>query len=214
MDPASPDREDSVTSLNRRLVDGSIESVTAYVMKHLDLFTIPCIVFVCEEGVGRWTFTVAMNAGAAVNAPFGPSDVVSGYHYVDASGSADTTGSDPLPPENGFRWFLNIAWMLINNPNHPSLETLPAFECPLHVDAFESSTGDVPGFNRLVFKAPSIFVQPGLIANAGLGCILNLSRLIHLWPRKDWSPMQRGLAIKKNDGLVVMDPRTFGLTKE
>jgi hypothetical protein len=70
LDPASPDQEDSLTALNRRLVDGT-ESVVAYAMKHPDLFTIPCIVFVCEEDIGRWTFTVAMNARVAVNASFG-----------------------------------------------------------------------------------------------------------------------------------------------
>ena len=212
MDPASSERVNALSTLNSCLVGGN-ESVAGYVMNHLDMFTIPCIVFVCEEGIGRWTFTVAMNAGAAVNAPFAPRDVVSGYHYVDAIGPADANGSEPLPPENGFRWFLNIAWMLINDSNHTGLATLPSFECPLQVNAF-GSTGDVPGFNRLVFKAPSIFVQPGSMANAGLGCILNLSRLIHIWPRCDWSPNHRGLVIQKEAGLVVMDPRTFGLTEE
>jgi hypothetical protein len=130
---------------------------------------------------------------------------------VDPSGSAEATGSDPLPPDNGFRWFLNIAWMLVRDFDHPSSTMRPAVQCPLQVNVF-GSTGDVPGFNGLVFKSPSIFVQPGSMGNAGLGCILNLSRLVHVWMCCDWRPTHRRLAMRKEDGLVVMDPRVYGLT--
>ena len=220
MEPTSQERVNALTKWNSALVRGG-NSVVGYVMQHLDMFTMSCIVFVCDEGEGRWTFTVAMNAGAGINAPCAPRNVVSGYHYVDSTGSEDATGIELLPKENGFRWFLNVAWMLISDPNNPSLDmlntsldmldTVPYFQCPLQVDVF-GSVGHVPEFNRLVFKAPSIFVQPGSIENSSLGCILNLSRLVHVWPRCDWSPEQRGLLINEHDGLIVMDPRVYGLT--
>jgi hypothetical protein len=41
-----------------------------------------------------------------------------------------------------------------------------------------------------------------------------LSRLIHTWPFRDWSHTHRGLSSRPDDGIVVMDPRTFGLTED
>jgi hypothetical protein len=157
-----------------------------------------------------------VNAGETDNA-----DVASGYLHIDSflPEKTDENACELEPdPEDGFLWFLNLAWHWVNDPN--ILEHVNDTEAtvPLALKVLFGEEGlPIREFPRMQFKAPATFVERSDPDNSGLGTMLNLSQIVCKWPHLSWHFPQHGICdvtLPSGKRVLVLDPQVFGLADE
>jgi hypothetical protein len=201
--------------------DTAVSNSTAalFVLHNLDMFSTSIIVYVCESFFTQsWTCTVAVNPGYMKYR-----GIVSGYMHAElnvASRVEETVHElDPLP-EDGFLWFLNVAWHLTRDAssqvNRQATTEVPSkIPVPLPASPFGEEGRAASTFSRIQFKAPCTFLDWENKADSGFETSLNVSQIISKWPlTMDWRLLQPNIRehVGAEDRVFVLQPGIFGLT--
>jgi hypothetical protein len=143
--------------------------------------------------------------------------IVSGYMHAESNVASRVKETvcelDPLP-EDGFLWFLNVAWHLTRDAasrvnRQATTEEPSKIPVPLPASPFGEEGRAASTFSRIQFKAPCMFLDRDNKADSGLGTLLNVSQIILKWPHMDWRLPQHNIHehVGAKDRVFV-----FGLT--
>jgi hypothetical protein len=191
--------------------------VFLFVTANMDMFDKAFIAYVCNSADTKtWCMTVAVNASDMKNIA-----TISGYMHVNPFLPERTTGTacelEPLS-NDGFHWFLNLAWHWIHDADVLNDDKHPTIPLPFSAVPFGEVGSVTLSFSQIHFKAQSTFVERDSAVNSGLGTGLNLSQIACKWPPMlPWCLPKASvcdITLPSGARVIMLDPRTFGLAGE